>query len=141
MIREMKMLDLERVMGIWLAGNKQAHSFIAESYWHDNLPLVREQLPSAEVWVYESEGTVQGFIGIMEKSFIAGLFVAVSRQSGGVGRALVNHSKEHYGPLSLHVYADNDRAVQFYLKCGFTVAGEMINGDTRYREYVMKTGG
>lgn len=138
MIRQLHSADLHRVMEIWLEANIQAHSFIPQAYWKENAALVRELLPQADVWVYEQDGDIGGFIGIMEASFVAGLFVDSKMQSGGIGSALLSHCKQKYPELSLHVYADNIRAVRFYEKNGFTIVGEMKNDDTGKQEYVMQ---
>lgn len=137
MIRSMETADLDRVMEIWLEANRQGHPFIPDSYWVDNVPLVRELLPQAEVWVEETAGAIGGFIGIVEGGFVAGLFVAVNRQSSGIGRALLEHGKSRYAALGLHVYAENERAVRFYRKNGFVQSGEMVNEDTGHLEYEM----
>ncbi len=137
MIRSMEMADLDRVMEIWLEANRQGHPFISDSYWVDNVPLVRELLPQAEVWVEETAGAIGGFIGIVEGGFVAGLFVAVNRQSSGIGKALLEHGKARYPALGLHVYTENEKAVQFYRKNGFVQSGEMVNEETGHREYEM----
>ncbi|WP_010269148.1 N-acetyltransferase [Paenibacillus senegalensis] len=139
MIRQLHSADLHRVMEIWLETNIQAHSFIPQAYWQENASLVRELLPQADVWVYEqADGDIGGFIGIMEASFVAGLFVDSNIQSGGVGSALLSYCKQKYPELSLHVYEDNIRAVRFYEKNGFTIVGEMVNDATGKQEYVMQ---
>jgi putative acetyltransferase len=137
MIRNLKTADLDRVMEIWLEANRQGHPFIPDSYWVDNVPLVRELLPQAEVWVEETEGAIGGFIGIVEGGFVAGLFVAVNHQSSGIGKALLEHGKSCYPALGLHVYAENERAVRFYRKNGFVQSGKMVNEDTGHMEYEM----
>lgn len=138
MIRSMGVSDLDRVMDIWLEANRQGHPFIPGSYWLDNIPLVRELLPQAEVWVEEKEGAIGGFIGVVEDGFVAGLFVAVDRQSCGVGKALLDYCKARYPRLVLHVYAENERAVRFYEKNGFTQSEVRISEDTGCKEYVME---
>ena len=42
MIRNMRELDLEQVMKIWLEGNSQAHRFIDRAYWEMKFEPVRE---------------------------------------------------------------------------------------------------
>ncbi|MDY4800994.1 MAG: hypothetical protein SO183_05075 [Fusobacterium mortiferum] len=74
MIREFKIKDLERVMEIWLESNIDAHSFIDKKYWEDNYEMVKEILPSAEIYLYEENKNILGFVGLME-NYIAGIFV------------------------------------------------------------------
>ena len=51
MIRNMRELDLEQVMKIWLEGNSQAHRFIDRAYWEMKFEPVREAVRKAEVYV------------------------------------------------------------------------------------------
>ena len=73
MIRKFQESDTTQVMEIWLNGNKDAHSFIPPEYWESHREMVREQLLQAEVYVYKTAGTIQGFIGIQDEH-IAGIF-------------------------------------------------------------------
>lgn len=79
MIRLFEFNDLDRIMDIWLEGNINTHSFIEESYWKDNFKSVKTILPNAEVYVYENEKEILGFIG-MDADYIAGIFVAEGYQ-------------------------------------------------------------
>ena len=47
MIRTYQPADLDRLMQLWLQGNLQAHPFVPASYWEENAPDVRQQLPQA----------------------------------------------------------------------------------------------
>ena len=64
MIRILKPSDIDAVMNIWLSSNIQAHSFIPREYWMKYFGQVKEMLPDATVYVYEDNGSVQGFIGL-----------------------------------------------------------------------------
>ena len=65
MIRRANDTDTDRLCEIWLYSNLDAHNFIPEKYWRDNLPLVRESLKEAEIYVFEDED-ISGFIGLTE---------------------------------------------------------------------------
>lgn len=71
-ILKLQNADIAQVMQIWLNGNEDAHPFIPKEYWKSNFVTVREQLLQAEVYVYESDNTVQCFIGL-QGVYIAGL--------------------------------------------------------------------
>ena len=47
--------------------------FISEQYWISNYEFVKELLPQAEVYVYEDDKMIQGFIGINDE-YIEGIF-------------------------------------------------------------------
>ena len=118
MIRKLKLQDLDEVMKIWLEANIEAHNFITESYWKGNADLVKTLLPEAEVYVYEEEAQIKGFIGIQE-GYIAGLFVEHNARRKGIGKALLNYCMNSYESLTLKVYEKNIGAVAFYQKQGF----------------------
>ena len=137
MIRNLKDNDLDEIMEIWLCSNTEAHSFVPESYWKNNFPVVKEAIPKAKVYVYEDEnGEIQGFIGL-DGSYVAGLFVRKEARSRGVGKSLLDFVKDKKGSLSLKVYAKNVRAVKFYEREVFKTAAEKIDGATGEREYLM----
>ena len=92
-------------MEIWLEGNLKAHPFIKEEYWRQNYGTVRAVLPNAEMYVFEKDGEVQGFIG-MDAEYIAGLFVAEGHRGQGIGHQLISEVKRKKR-LSLHVYEKN----------------------------------
>ena len=92
MIRVLQKADIERVVDIWLDTNLKAHYFIPGQYWKDNIDLVKEMLPQAEVYVYEKNQNIQGFIGL-NGEFIEGIFVSDTMQSQGIGGLLLNFIK------------------------------------------------
>lgn len=55
---------MDRVAGIWLDANLRAHCFIPPQYWKSNFDPVKEMLPRAEVYVYENDREIWGFIGL-----------------------------------------------------------------------------
>lgn len=136
MIREFKMSDLSRVLEIWLESNLNAHPFIPEAYWRGNLEAVREMLPQAELYVYEEESGILGFIGLTG-SYIAGLFVCAEKQSHGIGRQLMDFVKARKPELALDVYKRNIRAVKFYQRERFAVLSENVDKATGECEYRM----
>ena len=136
MIREFQISDTEQVMKLWLSGNIEAHSFVPEKYWQSHFKEVQEALQQADVWVYDIDGNVHGFIGLINE-YIAGIFVDKNYRSKGIGTQLVNFVKEKYDTLSLNVYQENPRAVAFYQSKGFAVLSEGIDEDTSKKEYTM----
>ena len=135
MIRLFEFRDLDRIMEIWLEGNLKAHSFIKEEYWRQNFETVRSVLPNAEVYVFEEDGEVQGFIG-MDAEHIAGLFVAEGHRGQRIGHQLISEVKRKKR-LSLHVYEKNTGAVAFYRAEGFRVENSMTEKENGEQEYLM----
>ena len=136
MIRKFKNSDTEQVMKLWLAGNEDAHSFVRKDYWRFHYSEVQEALLEASVFVYETDGKIRGFIGMLNK-YIAGIFVEKDFRSHGIGMELLNYVKQRYAGLSLEVYQKNTRAVAFYHREGFTILSEGTDEETGEKEYVM----
>ncbi|QOX62407.1 N-acetyltransferase [Anoxybacterium hadale] len=136
MIRKVEQNETDLVMNIWLETNVKAHDFIERSYWEGNFELVKEMLPDSEVFVYEQNHIVQGFIGLMDQ-YIAGIFVKADGQSKGIGKALLNYVMESHSELSLHVYKKNIRAVEFYVREGFDVVKVQVDENTGEVELAM----
>ena len=136
MIRTFKKEDTEAVMRIWLNGNLEAHGFVPADYWRENLPMVEEQLPEADIFVWEENGSIRGFLGIQD-GFIAGIFVDSSCRSEGIGKKLLDHAKTIYPSLSLKVYQKNTRAAGFYFREGFFAESEGMDEETGEPEYTM----
>ncbi len=137
MIRKFRTDDLEQVMGLWLATNISAHDFIPAKYWQDNYALVKKMLPQANIWVYEKNNEIWGFIGLQD-TYIAGIFVADKAQGKGIGSELLAKAKQQKSQLSLAVYAKNERALNFYQQADFTVVNEQLDETTDQVEYLMK---
>ena len=136
MIRKLQKVDINRVADIWLKTNLKAHFFIPEQYWISNYEFVKEMLPQAEVYVYEDDKMIQGFIGVSDE-YIEGIFVSDEMQSRGIGKMLLDYIKDKKDKLQLKVYQKNVRAMSFYQREGFTIQSEEMDEFTREKEYVM----
>ena len=136
MIRKLQKVDINRVADIWLKTNLKAHFFIPEQYWISNYEFVKEMLPQAEVYVYEDDKMIQGFIGINDE-YIEGIFVSDEMQSRGIGKMLLDYIKDKKDRLQLKVYQKNVRAMSFYQREGFTIQSEGMDEFTREKEYTM----
>ena len=107
MIRKLRKADIDSVAEIWLDANREAHAFIPASYWERNFASVKEMLPQAEVYVYETDQGIQGFLGL-NGEYIEGIFVSVGAQSRGIGKCLLDCAKDRKPALRLNVYQKND---------------------------------
>ncbi len=136
MIRKLQRSDIDRVAEIWLNTNLKAHDFISEQYWRGNFDMVKEALSQAEVYVYESGGKVQGFIGL-DGEYIKGIFVSDEMQSQGIGKALLDHAKSRKSELQLNVYRKNTRAIRFYQREGFSVRSEGLDEAVGEKDFLM----
>ncbi|CAM3332546.1 N-acetyltransferase [Vagococcus fessus] len=136
MIRKMTPDDLQSVVEIWLEANLEAHDFITPSYWIDNKDEVKNALAQAEVYVYEKDTTVAGFVGL-DGTYIAGIFVSPQHRSSGIGKALLDYIKDLKPDLTLGVYQKNERAIKFYKREGFAIKKEDLDKVNDEKEYMM----
>lgn len=126
MIRKFENSDTAEVMQLWLNGKLDAHPFIEKEYWQANFQEVEKQLLDAEVFVYEQDGQIKGFIGLMG-NYIAGIFVDRNSRSTGIGQKLLDYVKDRHEALLLEVYQKNQRAIDFYRRQGFIISSEQVD--------------
>lgn len=137
MIKKFNINKLDAVMKIWLETNIDAHNFIEKEYWINNYEMVKQILPTADIYTFEENNVIKGFIGVIEGNYIAGLFVKKEYQRQGIGQKLINYCKSKYLNLKLDVFIKNKNAVNFYYKNGFKVLNEHFSEDTKQNEYTM----
>lgn len=136
MIRELQKADIDTVADIWFDINIKAHDFIPAQYWQSNFAMVKEMFSHAELYVYENEKKIQGFVGLSDE-YIAGIFVSGEAQSQGIGKLLLNFVKDRKKKLRLSVYRKNTGAMRFYEREGFEIQCENLDENTGEKEYVM----
>lgn len=131
--------EIKKVMEIWKYATIKAHDFIAEKYWLNSYNDVKEKyIPMAETYVYLEQGEIQGFISVIGGEYIGALFVDVEYQGNGIGTKLMDYVKDIYPMLTLAVYKENHKSVEFYKRVGFIVENEKINEETKRAEYTMR---
>ena len=136
MIRKLLNGDINRVADIWLKTNLKAHYFISNQYWKSNYELVKEMMPQSEVYVFEADKMIQGFVGLNDE-YIEGIFVSDEMQSCGIGKFLLDYIKDKKVRLQLNVYQKNTRAISFYQREGFIIQCEGLDEATGEKEYTM----
>ena len=136
MIRKLQKTDINQVSHIWLNTNLKAHFFIPEQYWISNYEFVKELLPQAEVYVYETDKGIQGFLGL-NGEYIEGIFVSEEAQSRGIGKCLLDCAKDRKPALRLNAYQKNVRAIRFYQREGFQILRRGLDAATGEPDYEM----
>ncbi|MBO1298714.1 MULTISPECIES: GNAT family N-acetyltransferase [unclassified Enterococcus] len=140
MIKKVQKLDqqmMDRLLTIWLKTNVETHDFIDATYWHEKKVLLKKELPKAEIYYYEIEGQIVGFMGIIDESYLAGIFVESMFQNKKIGQKLIEAAKKEKERIALHVYHKNQRAIRFYDRNGFRKVAEQIDESTNEKEYLM----
>ena len=136
MIRKLQNAYIDRVADIWLDANLRAHSLISPQYWKGNFETVKKMLPQAEVYVYENDREIWGFIGL-NGEYIEGIFVPGEMQSRVIGKRLLDFVKTKKTELRLNVYQKNTRAIRFYQREGFKILREGMDEATGEKDYEM----
>lgn len=126
--------DLDRVMEIWLKSNIEAHDFIDKSYWINNFIMVRNLISTSEVYIYEENNEILGFVGLVD-NYIAGIFVDSNYRNKGIGKELLDYIKNLKSDLSLDVYEKNKKAYNFYIKNGFIIEEKSLDNENNQYEY------
>lgn len=138
-IRLSEECDINIIMEIWLESTIRAHSFIEKDYWVNNYDLVKTKyIPYSKTYVYEEGNKIKGFISIIENNFIGALFVDNNSEGNGIGKKLLDFAKKEYKSLSLAVYKENEKALKFYLREGFSIVKEQVNEDSKRLELMME---
>lgn len=123
-IEPAKKSDYKSLITIWEASVRATHHFISEEYLQELKPLVLEQyFAMVDLVVAKSkEGEAVGFCGLSDGN-IEMLFIAPKMRGRGIGKLLVNYAVDHQGAWKVDVNEQNEQAVGFYQKMGFSVAG------------------
>ncbi len=138
MIRKFQQSDIDQVISIWLEASIKAHDFVTSDFWKSKVKDMREiYIPSGETYVYGEERIIQGFISLYNDT-IAAIFVSPGYQGKGIGKQLIQKAKDVRAILNLTVYKKNQKSIEFYKKCGFTIEQEQIDQHTRHPELLMK---
>ena len=98
---------------------------------------MKKAILDAQVYVYEEDKIVVGFVGIVD-GYIAGIFVEEKKQNKGIGKQLIEECKRRYTKLNLKVYEKNKRAIQFYQREDFKIRNKKLEKDTQEIELLME---
>jgi len=138
MIRKFQQSYIDQVISIWLEASIKAHDFVDNEFWKSKVKDMREiYIPSGETYVYEEGDIIKGFVSLYNDT-LAALFVSPDSQGTGIGMQLMRKAKDVRNNLSLTVYKENIKSIEFYQKCGFKIEQEQIDKHTGHPELVMK---
>ncbi len=129
-IRKYNDTDCEAVIEIWYTASKIATPFLSDEFLTWEREQIREVwMPSAETWVFETEGSVVGFIALLDNE-VGAIFVHPEAQGRGVGRALMDHAASTRDSLYLDVFKENAIGRRFYDRYGFKYQFEHVQEET-----------
>jgi len=98
-----------------------------------------ELVPSATIVVAEAAGALVGFVTVNRTTgYLDQIVVAPQHWGAGIAEMLLDEAKRlSPARLELHVNQDNARAVRFYRKHDFVLAGEEVNARSGAPVYLM----
>ena len=138
-IRNYEPADREKVAALWLTSTIKAHPFIDEDYWINAYRTVyHDLLPTVTTLLAEVDDVIEGFWSFSSPCEIGALFIGPSCQGKGHGTALLNAAKQRCTELQLKVYTQNETALHFYEKNGFTLIKKQTDPDTGCEELVLR---
>lgn len=116
--------DFPRLLEVWEAAVRATHDFLEEHDIQLLKPLLIEQyFPQVQLSCIRAEdGRVAGFLGYAEGK-VEMLFVDPHVHGTGIGRTLLDDAVTRLGASQVDVNEQNPKALGFYLKQGFAVAG------------------
>ncbi|MEQ8673749.1 MAG: GNAT family N-acetyltransferase [Aggregatilineales bacterium] len=129
-IRSYMPADLPDILSAWESASEIAHSFLPEPFLiQERAAIQNNYLPTAETWVIEAQGTVIGFLSLLDNE-IGGLFVHAEHHQMGAGTALMGKAKQRHPVLEVEVFEKNLIGRKFYAKCGFNPISRHIHEQT-----------
>lgn len=138
MIREFVASDMDSVLSVWLESSAKAHDFVDRQFWESRLHDMREiYIPASETYVYVAGNEVKGFFSLHEDT-LAAIFVSPGCQGEGIGQKLMAKVKALRKRITLNVYKENTKTVEFYKRCGFHEVSENEDPHTGHIEVVME---
>ncbi|AKJ42042.1 acetyltransferase [Pragia fontium] len=123
-IHAVKEKDYPELTALWERSVRATHDFLPEADILFFRPLIlNEFLPMVHLMCTKnSQGAISGFIGVADNK-VEMLFIDPAYRGQGLGKALLNYGIEQLAITEVDVNEQNPQALNFYLKCGFNIAG------------------
>jgi putative acetyltransferase len=140
MIRPFLPSDTEAVIRLWVDSARTSHGFLPSEFWdrveHDIRTLYLPMSDEIVLHIDDATGEIDAFLAFAG-DFLGALFVAPAAQGRGLGARMFRIARRMHPGLSLTVYKDNVRAVEFYRRQGLAVCAERLDESTGCAELIM----
>lgn len=130
MVRLMEIQELDTVVTMYIALNKEANPFIEKTYWDTLQDTMVETLGNSNVYVYDEHDVIKGFTFVVEGYYLGGVFVEEAARRRQFGTELVSFVKSRYDELVVSVYDQNETAKAFVESLGFAAEESEIEEQT-----------
>ncbi|MFY9074396.1 GNAT family N-acetyltransferase [Malaciobacter mytili] len=123
MIRLAKEEEFKKLIEIWEDSVKATHTFLSlEDIDFFRPKILNEYLYAVEVYVYEENQEILGFIGVLENK-VEMLFITPLKFKKSIGKKLLSFAINTLNIDELDVNEQNENAVNFYKYMNFKVIG------------------
>lgn len=125
--------DIPVLVDIWRRSVLATHHFLSDEHFREIEEIVAVRyLPHAPLWVASDDaGRPAGFMGLTDNN-VDSLFIDPDVRGQGIGKLLIAHAHALHGALTVDVNEQNEQAVGFYRKMGFSDTGRSaVDGDGR----------
>ena len=122
-IRQNRPDDADRVIEIWRGAVDATHDFLTPEDRLTIDDLVCGFLPQASLWLAVNGRDYPLAFMLIDGGHMEALFVDPAQRGGGIGAALVRHGLALHPQMTTDVNEQNDQAVGFYERMGFTRTG------------------
>ena len=122
-IRRSRHDEGEKLVAIWRRSVDATPDFLSKEYRVELETLVSSFLPEAPLWVAVTEKDEPVAFMLLTDQHIDALFVDPDMRGSGVGKLLIEHALSMSSTLTTNVNEQNEQAVGFYKKMGFSVTG------------------
>ena len=121
MIARAEITDHATLARIWEASVRASHHFLPEDYLQHIKSLLPQIFQHVTMYVSRSEqGSITGFLGVSDQK-IEMLFIDPQYMRKGIGKLLTRFAIEELRLSAVDVNEQNEEALQFYQRLGFTV--------------------
>lgn len=123
-ISDISASEYKEVVDIWEASVRATHDFLKEEDIAYFKPLILEHyLDAVQLKAWRDENNkILGFSGAADGN-LEMLFIHPDSRGKGIGKALLEYSITNLNVTKVDVNEQNEQAVGFYLKQGFTQIG------------------
>nr|WP_294851703.1 acetyltransferase [uncultured Sphingomonas sp.] len=131
-IRRSRLGEGARIIEIWRGAVDATHDFLSPEDRQAIDEMVCEFLPQAPLWLAVDDNDHPLAFMLIDDGHMEALFVDPELRGTGIGADLVRHGLTLHPKMTTDVNEQNDQAVRFYQRMGFSQKGRSpIDGQGR----------